>query len=271
MKYIKNIILPLMVVFLTPYFVFAADQQEPRLITVTGDAEVRVVPDEVIITLGVETWDKDLTIAKSENDKRIQKIIDIAKKQNVEGKHIQTDYISIEPRYEHRHEHRNFIGYFVKKTIVITLKDTEKFENILSSTLEAGANYVHGVQFRTTELRKHRDQARSLAIKAAQVFLSKQQEKILKDQARSLAIKAAQEKANDLAKELDQKVGKPYKIQENQSGWGSHYNSWWGSRGRGGMYQNVIQNVAGSSESESSIALGQIKVTARITVSFELE
>ena len=247
MKYIKNIILPLMVVFLTPYFVFAADQQEPRLITVTGDAEVRVVPDEVIITLGVETWDKDLTIAKSENDKRIQKIIDIAKKQNVAGKHIQTDYISIEPRYEHRHEHRNFIGYFVKKTIVITLKDTEKFENILSSILEAGANYVHGVQFRTTELRKHRDQARSLAIKAAQ------------------------EKANDLAKELDQKVGKPYKIQENQSGWGSHYNSWWGSRGRGGMSQNVIQDVAGSSESESSIALGQIKVTARITVSFELE
>ena len=35
--------------------------------------------------------------------------------------------------------------------------------------------------------------------------------------------------------------------------------------------QNVIQDVDGSSESESSIALGHIKVTARITVSFELE
>ncbi|MGD9147624.1 MAG: hypothetical protein PVI80_18800, partial [Anaerolineae bacterium] len=29
---------------------------EPGLITVTGDAEVRVVPDEVILTLGIETW-----------------------------------------------------------------------------------------------------------------------------------------------------------------------------------------------------------------------
>jgi uncharacterized protein YggE len=35
--------------------------------------------------------------------------------------------------------------------------------------------------------------------------------------------------------------------------------------------QNVIQNVASPSESEGSIALGQIKVNARVTVSFELE
>lgn len=231
----------------SPHFTFAEDQPGPRLITVTGDAEVRVTPDEVILTLGVETWNKDLSIAKTENDQRIQKIIDIAGKNGIEEKHIQTDYISIEPRYEHQYEHRIFIGYFVRKSIVITLRDISKFENILSGVLEAGANYVHGIQFHTTELRKHRDQARSLAIKAAH------------------------EKANDLARELDQKVGKPYKIQENQSGWWSWYNSWWGSRWSGGMSQNVIQNTASPSESEGSISLGQIKVNARVTVSFELE
>lgn len=247
MKHIKKILLPLMVVLLTPCFVFAAEQPEMRLITVTGDAEIRVVPDEVILTLGVETWNKNLNLAKSQNDKRTQKIIDMAKNLKVEGKYIQTDYISIDPRYENGYERQNFIGYFVRKSIVITLKDTNKFENILSSALDAGANYVQGVQFRTTELRKHRDMARSLAIKAAL------------------------EKANDLAKELDQKVGKPYRIQENQSGWWSPYNSWWRSRGRGGMSQNVIQNTAGSSNSESGIALGQIKVNASVTVSFELE
>ena len=41
-----------------------ATAQEPRLITVSGNAEVRVVPDEVILTLGVETWDRDLEAAK---------------------------------------------------------------------------------------------------------------------------------------------------------------------------------------------------------------
>ena len=107
----------------------------------------------------------------------------------------------------------------MRKSIVLTLRDISKFESILSNVLKAGANYVHGVQFRTTELRKHRDEARSLAIKAAQ------------------------KKANDLAKELGQIVGKPYKIQENPSGWWSWYNSRWGARWSGGMTQNVIQNM----------------------------
>nr|WP_321268708.1 SIMPL domain-containing protein [uncultured Sulfurimonas sp.] len=176
----------------------------------TGDAEVRVVPDEVILTLGVETWDKDLNIAKAENDQRTQQIVATAKKFNIAEKHIQTDYINIEPRYEDMYEHKKFIGYFVRKTVVLTIRDTSMFETVLTGVLEAGANYVHGVQFRTTELRKHRDEARSLAIKAAR------------------------EKANDLAQELGQSVGKPYNIQENPSNWWSGYNTGWGSQWRGG-------------------------------------
>ncbi|MEW6619193.1 MAG: SIMPL domain-containing protein [bacterium] len=222
---------------------------ELRLITVTGDAEVRVTPDEVILTLGVETCDKDIGVAKSQNDKRVKKLLAVAKKYKIESKHVQTDHISIEPRYSDDYEKRNFIGYFVRKTIVFTLKDIAKFEDLLSDVLEAGANYVHGVQFRTTKLRKYRDQARALAIKAAE------------------------QKANDLAKELGQKIGKPHMIQEDQVGWWCWYNAWWGSRWwRGGMAQNVIQNVGGApSVAESSIALGQINVNAKVTVSFELE
>jgi hypothetical protein len=230
---------------------FAADQPQPRLITVTGDAEVRVAPDEVILTLGVETWDKDLGVAKSQNDERVKKVLTFAKKYKIESKHVQTDYISIEPRYRD-YEKCDFIGYFVRKTIVFTLKDIAKFEDLLTDVLDAGANYVHGVQFRTTELRKY------------------------KDQARALAIKAAQEKANDLAKELGQKIGKPHMIREDQVGWWCWYNAWWGWWGsrwwEGRMAQNVIQNVSGAPlAAESSIALGQINVNARVTVSFELK
>ena len=43
-----------------------------------------------------------------------------------------------------------------------------KFEDLLSDALEAGVTHVQGIEFRTTELRKHRDRARSLALKAAQ-------------------------------------------------------------------------------------------------------
>lgn len=224
------------------------DQQEPRLITVTGDADVQVIPDEVILTVGVETWDRSLGAAKSRNDERVKKLLALARDFKIKPQHVQTDQISIEPRYKDGYEKSDFIGYFVRKSVEFTLKDISRFEDLLTGVLQSGANYVHGIQFRTTSLRKYRDQARALAIKAAR------------------------EKASDLAKDLGQKVGKPHSIREENSGWWSWYNSWWGSRWGGGMSQNVSQGASGASSSgEGSFAPGQITVNARVSVSFELE
>jgi uncharacterized protein YggE len=246
MKRIINSMVSLSILLFFTFPAFAQDRPVPRLITVTGDSEVKVTPDEITLSLGVETWNKDLTIAKNENDQRIRTLVAVVKKLGIEQKHIKTDYISIEPRYEDQWQHQRFVGYFVRKTVVLTIRDISKFEAILSSALEAGANYVHGIEFRTTELRKYRDQARELAIKAAR------------------------EKATDLAGSLGQKIGRPNKIQEDHSGWWSGYNSWWGSRWQGGMTQNVVQNTV-PSDGDGSISVGQIKVSARVTVSFELE
>jgi len=222
---------------------------EPGIITVTGEAEVRVVPDEVILTLGVETWDEYLKSAKSQNDERVKEVLRIAQAYGVEARHIQTDHISIEPRYEDNYEKKDLIGYFVRKTIVITLKDISKFDDLLTSVIDADVNYVHRIQFRTTELRKYRDEARALAIKAAQ------------------------EKANALAGELGQSVGKPRTIHEEQADWWSWYNSWWGAGWGNNMSQNVIQEAGGSSSitDDGTIAPGQITVNARVSVSFEFE
>ena len=221
---------------------------EPRRVTVTGEAEVRVVPDEVILTLGIETWDKDLDIAKRENDAVLGRVLALTEELDVSPEHVQTDYLNIDPRYrDSYYEERDFIGYFVRKNVVITLRDINRFEDLLSGALEAGVNYVHGVEFRTTELRQHRDEARALAINAAR------------------------EKAVALAGELDQEVGEPLNVQEEQASWWSSYNAWWGGRWGSGMSQNVIQEVGGTSLlADSTLAPGQIKVSARVSVSFEL-
>jgi len=229
---------------------WASSQQTseaPRLITVTGDAEVRVVPDEVILTLGVETWDKNMAKAKRQNDEIVQDVLKLAAESGIAPEHVQTDYVSIEPRWHNGYyEARDFIGYFVRKTIVITLRDLTKFEDLLTEALSAGVNHVQGIEFRTTELRKH------------------------KDEARALAINAAQEKAEALAGELGQSLGQPHAIQEVQSGWWSPYSSWWGHWG-GGMAQNVVQEIGGGTLSgEGSVAPGQISVNAKVTVTFEM-
>jgi hypothetical protein len=218
------------------------------VISVSGSADVKVVPDEVIIALGVETSDLDLITAKNKNDERMKRVIQVAIDNGIESKYIQTDYLNIEPRYRDSYDQQSFLGYWVRKSLVVTMKDISKFETVLTSVLQAGANYIHGVEFRTTELRKHRDTARSLAIRAAR------------------------EKADALAAELGMKVVRATSIGEGSSGWFFPYGGWWGGY-RGGQAQNVVQNTGGapSSDDNSTLALGQISVSATVSVTFTLE
>ncbi len=219
---------------------------EPGLINVNGEAEIRIMPDEVILRLGIETSDKNLSKAKQLNDQIVTKVQAVAKRYSIPSEHVQTDYLNIEPRYNDGYAQREFVGYFVHKTVVITLRDLTKFEDLLSALLESGANYVHGIEFRTTDLRKYRDEARELALQAAR------------------------EKATAMAAALDQKVSEPRSIQEEANSWWSGYGSgWWGRWG--GMTQNIVQEVGGDYASfDSSLAPGQISVTARVAVSFAM-
>jgi uncharacterized protein len=223
-----------------------------RTINVNGNAEVKVAPDEVILTLGVESLDKDLQRAKKENDDRVKKVLAAAKGDGVADKDLATDEVQIEPRYDSSSSYSSeaklkAYGYSVRKTVVITLREVPHFEKLLTDCLEAGANYVHGIDFQTTALRKHRDAARSLAIKAAK------------------------EKAEALAKVLSCKVGAPRTITEMSGGSYPSYGRWWGGRG-GMMSQNVVQSAGGPSEpTEGAFAPGTISVTANVSVVFDLE
>jgi len=225
-----------------------AQTPEPPLMTVTGEAQIRVPPDEVVITLGVETSDRELGVSKSQNDERVRRLLGLAREFQVEPRHVQTDHISVEPWFRQSPDRPETREFRVRKTVVITLRDVSKFEPLLARALEVGATHVHGVQFRTTEVRKHRDAARGLAIRAAR------------------------EKASALATELGQKVGRAYRVYESGGGWYSDYGFGWGSRWVGGMAQNVSQVAGGSATPvDGTVALGQITVTAHVSVSFLLE
>ena len=225
----------------------AHEDPAPRTITVSGDAEMKVAPDEVILTLGVETRHKELAEVKRLNDLRMKEVLAAALTSGVAAKDIRTDYLNLQPDYEITGHRRNFVEYIQRTTIVVTLRDVSKFETLLTSVLQAGVEYIHGVDFRTSELRKYRDEARALAMKAAK------------------------EKAIALAGALGQKVGKPRSIQEGSGGWWSSYGGWWG-RGYQNMSQNVSQSAGGSNSSgEGPLAPGTLSVRGNVTITFDLE
>ncbi len=211
----------------------------PREITVSGDAEIKVVPDQVILTIAVETLDKDLLSAKQQNDERVKKVLAVTQQFKIDPKHVQTDQVTIELRTRNYNGKDEFLGFAVRKSVVICLKDMSRFEAVLMALLKAGTNRVDGVQFQTTELRKHRDAARLQAIRAAR------------------------EKAVALAGELGQKLGRPRSIVENG------VNPY--ARATGNYLQNASVAASGESgASDSGFAPGQISVSASVTVRFDL-
>jgi uncharacterized protein len=243
-------LLPLVLsLVLTPLAVTAQDAQQRATIDVQDSADVKVVPDQVFIVFGIETSDPNLTVSKSRNDERVKKLLALTKDLNIDPKYVQTDFISIEPwEHELRDENRTVqLEYRVRKNISVTLSEIAKFEELLSRALEGGVNHVHGIQFRTTELRKHRDHAREMAVQAAK------------------------EKAALLAGKLGRQVGPAIRISEYSGGWYSPY-SWWGGQGYGSNAMSQVSSQAGeASSNEGTIALGQITVTANVSVSFALQ
>jgi uncharacterized protein len=222
----------------------AQQSPEPPLITVTGQSEVRVAPDEVDFTLVVENLDKELLAAKSKNDETVRQALALAGQYGIEPKDVQTSYITVEPRYTEVDEYRRplpkreFLGYAVSKTILVRLKNISRFEALFTDLLKAGVNNVRDVDFRTSQIRKH------------------------KDEARALAIRAAREKAVALTREIGQTIGKAHRISEVPDT----------SYMPANTYANTVSIAeGGSSEEESTIAPGMITVKARVLVSFRLE
>jgi len=225
---------------------------EPQ-INVSGSAEVKVAPDEIHLSVGVETRDENLDVARRQNDERISSTLAFLKGSGVKDKDVQTDFISVEPEYDYNKSHVRPMAYIVRKSIEIRLTAITNFEGIVTGLLTNGVNYVHGIEFRTTQLRKYRDQARAMAIKAAK------------------------EKADDMASALGMKCGKVCNINVNDwsGGWGWPGNNWGVRWGNGYSSQNAVQNLGdhgGAADSAGeTFSVGQISVSATVNVSFLIE
>ncbi|RPI74304.1 MAG: DUF541 domain-containing protein [Ignavibacteriales bacterium] len=218
-------------------------------ITVNGEAVVKVEPDQIIITFGIETWDLNIMDAKQKNNEIMKQAVKGIQESGVPEKNIQTDHLSIEPRYDNDYNKKDFIGYFVRNTFVITLSEPDKVEELVTNVLESGVNYIHGINFQTTEFKKHREHARELALNAAR------------------------EKAEKMAGVLGKSIGNPIQINEGYAGsdwW--YYNSWsgWGYSRSNTMSQNVMQNIQDGDQISETMALGKISIKANVNVTFEL-
>jgi uncharacterized protein YggE len=219
-----------------------------RTVEVTGSATVKVIPDRAQIQLGVQSNGSTPSAVQNINSQAIQKVIKTLQSLGVLSKDITTDWYIIEPVYE-SYDSLYIKGYRINNVVAITLRDVSQTSEVIARALEAGANQVINVEFYTSELRKYRDQARDLAMKAAS------------------------EKAQALAAAAATGTGCVLTITENS--W-SYYNGGWYGRDRNLWSQNVTQNASstgmpGDATGDEPISLGQISVKAEVNVTFSLK
>jgi uncharacterized protein YggE len=219
----------------------------------TGDAVVSVAPDIIIVTFGIDTRDVNLLPAKQQNDAIHRAALAAIARQGIADKDIQTDQVSINQRFVPDESRRRQVldGYTVRNMFAVTLSDPAKVDALISGVLAAGVTHLLNVDFQTSELKKYREQARDMAVKAAR------------------------EKAEKMAGALGARLGAVVSIGEaNQYAGARYYSSWtsegWDNpRGNGaGMSQNVAQVSGG--DATDGIALGKVAVRASVTVSFLL-
>lgn len=225
---------------LTAISAHAEEKVDRPLITVNGQAEILVVPDEVVYSLQAVTMEKELATAQAKNDQIVKALLALARQYQIPPAQVQTGYISVSQRFTDEEATRKppvFLGYTVSKRVSIILKDVSNAEDLLADIFKSGVSSIDSVNFRTSQLRKY------------------------KDQARAMAMRAAQEKAIALTKEIGQSIGKAYTITEDEPSYSYAQNS-----------NNLSSFYVPQSPGEgSTLALGQISITARVTVSFELK
>jgi uncharacterized protein YggE len=231
-----------------------------RSVHVSGTAVVNVLPDRALIQLGVQSNGRTPREVQARNADALSQVIQAIKRLGVEAKDISTDRYIIQPLYEDWDSLR-IKGYRIFNVISITLHDVDKTSEAIAAAFQAGANQVVNVEFYTSELRKYRDQAREMAIKAAR------------------------EKALALAQGSGADIGCVLNVNENTS---SYFNGWsgWGwwryyynGNNQNVWTQNAVQNVAPSSgsEGESSsndadpVSTGQISIRAEVDATFALK
>lgn len=206
----------------------------PPSVSVTGEGIVKVVPDEVLIRVRIENEGNSAEEVKRKNDEGINSVFKFLKSLKLDDEHVKTEYVNLSKNYDYQTKEYKYVA---NQSVSILLKDLDKYEKLSQGLIEAGINRIDGVEFRSTEIEKH------------------------KAEARIKAMMNAKEKAEAYAKVLGQNIGKAIYISE----------------GNAHVPPMPVFKTMAMVESDSAggnsqtIAKGQIEIKTDVNVVFELK
>lgn len=151
-----------------------------RSFSVTGDGKAVAIPDIAEFTFSVLTeGGKNLGELQKENTQKANRAIGVLKGSGVADKDIKTAQYSVEPRYQYFDcsprlsaggkpcPPPEIVGYAIRQTVSVKLRDFEKIGTLLTEVVQSGANSVSQLSFNLDDPTAVQNQARAEAIRKA--------------------------------------------------------------------------------------------------------
>lgn len=227
----KKTILILMTVFTAA--TQAQEFKQVPQITVSGEGKIKVTPDYAIISIGVENTGADAAEVKKKNDATVDAVIKYLKGFKLPASDYQTKQVYLHKNYDYT---KKKYSYVASQQISITLKDLSKYDTMMMGLVDTGINNIQGVEFKSTKVAQFESDARKAAVADAKT------------------------KALDYASALSQKVGKAIMVSDNSQ---THYPV--------PMMYAMKAGAAEDAMPRETLAIGEIEITANVTISFSLE
>jgi uncharacterized protein YggE len=144
-----------------------AQTMPPPAISVTGEANVSVAPDQAQIEGGVTSDAKTAREASDANNAAMGKVLLALKGAGIEEKDYQTSRLSLQPQFatpSKVSERGGIVGFRASNRVTVKVRDVTKVANVIDVLVGAGANEIGGINFTVTQASKVLDEAREKAI-----------------------------------------------------------------------------------------------------------
>ncbi len=140
-----------------------------RIITVSGQGVITVIPDLARISIGVSTQNKTAAAALRANNGAMNEVIGNMKRAGIAARDMQTSNLTVQPRQQRYRDGRppKVTGYFVSNQLRLTVRRLNQLGALLDDLVAAGANQIHGITFEVSNAGKMRDAARGSAVEDA--------------------------------------------------------------------------------------------------------
>ena len=223
----KSILLLVILAFASS---FAQDSKNTALVTVMGEGKIKIVPDQVVISLSIETKGTETKAVKEQNDAKTAAVLKGIKKWGLAPADVQTQRVSLQPSYDYETK-KTFIH--ANQSISLLLRDLSKYDGLMTDMVTAGITNISSV-----------------------VFQSSQQVK-LQSSVRKLAMQNAVEKAQDYLSVVGQKVGKVQSISDTAV-----------SESPRPFYNSKMMAMQADGAARETLAAGELELSVQIEVSF---